>query len=112
MKHYGLALDLKNDEQLICEYEEYHQAVWPEVAAAIKHVGVLDMKIYRLGQRLFMHMTTEDDYDPKKAQDFLQNHEISQQWELLMDKYQQRIDGTPIDQKWAPMSCCFDLSLT
>lgn len=112
MKYYGLALDLKNDKQLIAEYEQYHQSVWPEVLAAIKHVGILDMKIYRLEQRLFMHMTTADDYSPEDAQAFLENHEVSVQWEALMDKYQQRIDGRPTSQKWVPMECCFDLSRT
>ena len=32
---YCFALDLKNDETLIAEYEEYHQRVWPEILESI-----------------------------------------------------------------------------
>ncbi len=30
-KKFMLALDLKNDPQLIKEYEDYHKAVWEEI---------------------------------------------------------------------------------
>lgn len=110
MKHYALALDLKDDPHLIAEYEAHHRAVWPEVLAAIRQVGVLDMKIYRLGNRMHMQMTTNDSYDPEQAQRYLQADPKSMEWEALMDRYQQRLPGAPADQKWQPMDCCFDLS--
>ncbi|MCU0374814.1 MAG: L-rhamnose mutarotase, partial [Chitinophagaceae bacterium] len=31
MKRYCLLLDLKNDPQLIAEYEARHREVWPEI---------------------------------------------------------------------------------
>ena len=34
-KRYCLALDLKDDEMLIIEYEEYHRHVWPEILMSI-----------------------------------------------------------------------------
>ena len=33
MRHYCLALDLKDDKILIAEYENYHRNVWPEILA-------------------------------------------------------------------------------
>ena len=45
MPRYCLTLDLKNDPQLIKEYEEYHQAVWPEIIASIKDSGISNMEI-------------------------------------------------------------------
>lgn len=112
MKHYALTLDLKDDPQLIAEYEEHHRAVWPDVLAAIKRVGVVDMKIYRLGNRMFMQMTTIDEYDPEQAQAMLQADPKSVEWERLMDKYQQRLPGSLPGQKWLQMTCCFELSPT
>jgi len=111
MKHYARALDLINKPHLIAEYEEHHKAVWPEVLAAIKHVGILDMKIFRVENRLFMQMITNDDYDPDAASQYLSQHPMSIKWELLMDRYQQKIEGTDVKEKWLPMTCCFDLAL-
>ncbi len=56
MKKYCLALDLKNDPQLVKEYEEYHQNVWPEILASITESGIDSMEIYRVENRLFMIM--------------------------------------------------------
>lgn len=111
MKHYAKALDLVNQPKLIAEYEEHHKAVWPEVLDAIKHVGILDMKIFRVKNRLFMQMVTHDDYDPEAASRYLSQHPISIKWEALMDKYQQKIMGVADKEKWVAMTCCFDLAL-
>ena len=47
MKRFCLALDLKNDPQLIAEYEAYHKNVWPEIIASIKgKVDELPMNTY------------------------------------------------------------------
>jgi len=110
MKQYALALDLKDDPLLIAEYEQYHRQVWPEVLAAIRHVGVQEMKIFRTGNRMFMLMETSDDYDPQRAAEYFQADAKSQQWEQLMDKFQQRLVGAPADEKWVSMDCCFQLS--
>ena len=37
---YCLALDLKNDPQLIKEYEDHHKKIWPEIALSIKESGI------------------------------------------------------------------------
>lgn len=111
MKQYALALDLKEDPELIAEYERYHQAVWPEVLAAIRAVGIVDMKIYRVANRLFMLMITTDDYDPEKAQTYLANDPKSVEWEKLMDRFQLSLPNAECkEQKWQPMTCCFDLA--
>ncbi len=61
-KRYALALNLKDDERLIQEYEEHHKAVWPEILQSIKETGIESMEIYRLGTRLFMIMEVQDDF--------------------------------------------------
>ena len=45
MKRYCLALDLKDDPQLIAEYEAYHQEIWPEIRDSIVNSGIVDMEI-------------------------------------------------------------------
>lgn len=56
MKRYCQTLELKNDPELIEAYVREHSRVWPEVQAGIREVGILDMQIYALGNRLFMIM--------------------------------------------------------
>ena len=63
MNRYCLALDLKDDPSLIAAYEAHHQAVWPEILASIREAGILDMQIYRTGNRLFMIMEVSDAFD-------------------------------------------------
>ena len=48
---YCFALDLKNDEQLMIEYEKYHQEVWPEIIDFIRDLGITDLEIYRVYYR-------------------------------------------------------------
>ena len=50
-KKYILALDLKDDEQLIKEYEEHHRNVWPEIKKSIIDSGIENMQIYRIGTK-------------------------------------------------------------
>jgi L-rhamnose mutarotase len=57
-----LALDLKDDSQLIVEYKRHHERVWPEVTAGLKRSGVQDAEIYLLGTRLFMILEVDDNF--------------------------------------------------
>lgn len=52
MRKYALALDLKDDDELIRQYEEYHKQVWPEILESIKNSGIQNMEIYRTDNRL------------------------------------------------------------
>lgn len=106
---YCLALDLKNDPQLIAEYEAYHKKVWPEVEASIKNSGILSMQIYRTGNRMFMIMetTVSFSFDVKGKADAA-NSKV-QEWETLMWKYQQALPGAQPGEKWKLMEKIFEL---
>jgi L-rhamnose mutarotase len=109
MKRYGLALDLKDDPQLISEYEAYHRAVWPEILKSITDSGILHMEIYRTGNRLFMIMETTDDFSfEAKGQSDLENAKV-QEWETLMWKYQQALPHASPGEKWKLMDKIFSL---
>ena len=98
MKRYCLTLDLKNDAQLIAEYEQYHQQVWPEVKQSILDSGILSMEIYRFQNRLCMIILTDNEFSfEKKAALDKQNKKV-QEWETTMLKFQQLIPGT---EAWA-----------
>ena len=107
MKQYCLALDLKDDEGLIKEYEEYHTKVWPEILQSIKTSGIEQMEIYRTGNRLFMIMQTKDDFSLEEKIKADAYNEKVQEWETLMWKYQQALPGSKPGEKWVVMEKIF-----
>lgn len=109
MKRYCLALDLKDDPKLIKEYEEYHQKVWPEVLKSLTDAGIVDMEIYRVGNRMFMVMETDDSFSfEKKAKMDASNMKV-QEWEVLMWDYQQALPLAKPGEKWMLMERVFKL---
>lgn len=108
-KRFCLALDLKDDPQLIAEYKRYHQKIWPEVTRSIKDAGIEDMEIYLLGTRLFMVMEVNDSFSfEAKAQADRENPKI-REWEELMWKFQKPLPDAEPGEKWLLMEKIFEL---
>ena len=106
-KRYCLAVDLKDDKQLIAEYEAYHQKIWPEIEKSIKDAGIVQMEIYRTGNRLFMIMEVNSTFSfEKKGKADAGNPKV-QEWEELMWKYQQALPGSKPGEKWILMDKIF-----
>jgi len=109
MKRYCLALDLKDDAVLIKEYEDYHKMVWPEILKSIKDAGIQQMEIYRISNRLFMIMETDDDFSFERKVAMDASNEKVQEWEKLMWKYQEAMPGSKPGEKWRLMEKVFAL---
>lgn len=110
MQHrYCLALDLKDDEDLIAEYEDQHKKVWPEIMHSIKQAGIEHMEIYRTGNRLFMIMEVNDSFNFEAKEKADATNEKVQQWEELMWKYQQALPFAKPGEKWVLMNKMFKL---
>jgi L-rhamnose mutarotase len=109
MKRYCLALDLKDDDALIAEYEDYHKKVWDDIIASIKDSGIAAMNIYRTRNRLFMIMEVNEgfSFEKKSAADFA-NAKV-QEWETLMWKFQQPLPWAKQNEKWILMEEIFSL---
>lgn len=110
MKKFCLALDLKDDAQLISEYEKYHKAVWPEIKKSITDAGITNMEIYRVANRLFMIMETTDDFSFEAKSKADAANEKVQEWERLMWKYQQALPTAKPGEKWMLMQKIFLLN--
>jgi L-rhamnose mutarotase len=111
MKQYCLALDLVNDPALIQEYETYHKKIWPEIAKSIRDSGIINMRIYRVSNRLTMIIQSADDFSFEKKNELDKGNTKVQQWEQLMWKYQAAIPGSAPGEKWKLMDCIFDLDI-
>ncbi len=107
-KHY-FALDLKDDPQLIEAYDTYHKQVWPEIIASIKDAGIVQLEIYRYGNRLMMIMETDNTYNAERKSAMDAANEKVQEWETLMWKYQQALPGALPGEKWMQMTRIFQL---
>lgn len=109
MKKYCLTLDLKDDTQLIAEYETYHREVWPEIKKSILDSGINSMEIYRFDNRLFMIMETDDSFSFERKTAMDAGNQKVQEWETLMWKFQQPLKNAKPGEKWVLMEEIFKL---
>lgn len=109
MKHWAQALDLVDDPALIAEYEQHHKRVWPEVLAALRRIGIQDMRIYRSGSRLFMTFSTGDGFDPARDYQTYANDPRCQEWDALMRRYQRPVPAAKPGEWWSPLVCVFEM---
>jgi L-rhamnose mutarotase len=110
MKEFAFTINLKDDPQLIEAYKEYHRNVWPEVLDCLRAIGISKLNIYLLGRRMFMVMEVADDFDP--ATGFAQLDGMSpryEEWQRLMDTFQERVPEAKDGEHWALMERIFAL---
>lgn len=106
---YCLALDLKDDEKLIADYEAWHRNVWPEILESITSSGIVAMQIYRVGNRLFMIMEVNETFSfEAKGKADATNPKV-QEWETLMWNFQQPLPFAGPNEKWVLMNKIFEL---
>ena len=118
MKEYGIptkrycqTLDLKDDPELISEYRKRHteNEAWPEILQGIRSVGILEMEIYILDNRLFMIVETPFDVDWDEAFARLATLPRQEEWETYMSIFQVARPGATSAEKWRMMERIFHL---
>jgi L-rhamnose mutarotase len=108
IKRYCLALDLKNDPDLIAKYKYYHtdEAIWPEIKESTRKVGI-EMEIYNVDNRLFMICEVQKDVDFEKARNEMNSGEKNPALEELMQNYQQALPGRKLE--WVEMEKVYEV---
>lgn len=111
MKTYCLALDLVNDPETIAEYEHHHKPenARPEIKKSITDAGIIDMRIYRTGNRLFMIMETDDDFSFERKAAMDEANPKVQEWEAFMWKFQAPLPWAKEGEKWVIMDKIYGL---
>ena len=110
-KRYVQTLDLKDDPELIARYRHAHsaEAMWPEIMAGIRQVGILEMEIYLTGNRMTMIVETPEDFDWDQAMSRLATLPRQAEWEAFTAQFQQ-CDATATSAgKWQLMERVFHL---
>jgi L-rhamnose mutarotase len=109
MQRFCLTLDLVDDPQSIEEYKNWHKpgVGWAEVRKNDLDSGIIDIQIYRTGNRMFMILDTDDEFTFERKADFDAKSPKVQEWEALMWKYQQAIPWAKPGEKWVLMEQIF-----
>jgi L-rhamnose mutarotase len=110
-QQYCLILTLRDDAELIRQYDEYHQAgnVWPEVIKNICESGILDMQIYRHGEILVLLITASELFSFENMALRDRNNPKVVEWEQLMNRFHAVDDMTTTHKKWNVAKNIFDL---
>jgi L-rhamnose mutarotase len=110
-KRYCMTLELKDDPELIQEYEAWHlpDKIWKEIPEGIRKAGILDSEIYRSGTTLFMILTVPADFDFVVQMGVLTGLPRQAEWENFMTKYQTSKPGSSSAEKWVKMKRVFKL---
>lgn len=106
------ALDLKDNPDLIAEYEHHHKPenIWPEIPEGIRAGGIADMQIYRIDTRLFMIIETRQGVDPEDAFAMIEKTPRQSEWGAFMQIFQQRLGMAEPNQYWVKMKPVFSLA--
>ena len=66
MKEIAFALDLEDEPDTIRKYREWHGRAWPDIMRGMAACGVRCQNIYLIGNRLFMVLQVEDEFDYRR----------------------------------------------
>jgi L-rhamnose mutarotase len=110
-KRYCQMLDLYDDPELIKNYIacHAHENAWPEISKGIRSVGILEMEIYIVNNRLFMIVDTPMDFDWDTAFGKLATLDRQQEWEEYVSKFQVVKQGSSSSEKWTLIDRMFKL---
>ncbi|MCK5068820.1 MAG: L-rhamnose mutarotase [Bacteroidales bacterium] len=110
-KRYCKTLALEDDPQLIEEYRKVHEPgnTWPEITQGMIDVGILDMEIYLLGNRLFMIMDTIAEFDHDRDMAELATKPRQSEWEAFVSRFQKTSSEATADEKWQVMERIYKL---
>jgi L-rhamnose mutarotase len=110
-KRYVQTMELKDDSLLIQRYREAHdkQHFWDEIKEGIRQVGILEMEIYILGNRLVMIVDAPLHFDWDKAMARLATLPRQAEWEQHVAAFQQCAVNATSDEKWQMMERMFYL---
>jgi len=104
------AVDLKDQPGLITQYMEYHKQgnVWPEVVEHIKKSGIVNMRIYSVGDRVIMVMEVNEEFSLGQPIDTKLPDKVKE-WDNLMAKFQSPLKWAEQGETWTLMNEIFAL---
>jgi L-rhamnose mutarotase len=110
-KRYVQFLEISDDPELMEQYRKWHSEEhhWKEIRDGIRQVGILEMEIYMLGNKLVMIVDTPADFQWEEAMNRLATLPRQAEWEAFVSKFQGCAADARSDEKWQPMERMFRL---
>lgn len=111
LKRYVQFLEISDDPELMEQYRKWHSEEhhWKEIRDGIRQVGILEMEIYMLGNKLVMIVDTPADFQWEEAMNRLATLPRQAEWEAFVSKFQGCAADARTDEKWQPMERMFRL---
>jgi L-rhamnose mutarotase len=110
-KRYVQFLEINDDPELIRQYRYWHSEEhhWQEIRDGIRAVGILEMEIYMLGNRLVMIVDAPASLDWQEAMNRLATLPRQAEWEAFVARFQGCNADARSDEKWQPAERIFRL---
>ncbi|MCA9869736.1 MAG: L-rhamnose mutarotase [Caldilineae bacterium] len=106
MKRVGFLLKVKEDK--IEEYKKHHEAVWPEMLAALRRTGWHNYSLFmRPDGLLFGYFETPESF--QSALDGMAEEEINARWQTFMAPYFEDLGGAAADESMVELEEVFHL---
>lgn len=111
VKRYCQFMEITDCPELIARYRECHDSKhsWQEVRDGIREVGILEMELYILGNKVVMIVETPIDFDWESAMARLATLPRQAEWERFVAEMQGCNPEATSDQKWQMMERMFYL---
>lgn len=111
IKRYVQFLEMTDDPELIAQYRYWHSEAhhWKDIREGIKAVGILEMELYMLGNRLVMIVDAPADFNWNEAMSRLATLPRQAEWEAFVAKFQGCSADARSDEKWQPAERIFHL---
>ena len=89
------------------EYRRRHQAVWPDMLAALRETGWHNYSLFLRDDGLLVGYLETDDFDA--AQEAMERTEVNARWQAEMAPFFEGVDGRP-DEGMTPLTEVFHLA--
>ena len=111
VKRYVQFLEITDDPELMAQYRYWHSEEhhWREIREGIRAVGILEMELYMLGNRLVMIVDAPADFNWQEAMDRLCTLPRQAEWEAFVARFQGCSADARSDEKWQMAERIFHL---
>lgn len=111
VKRYCQFMEISDCPELIRKYRECHDEKhsWKEIRNGIKNVGIFEMELYIIGNKVVMIVETPLDFNWDEAMERLAGLPRQAEWESFVAAMQGCDPNATSDQKWQLMERMFYL---
>lgn len=111
VKRYCQFMEISDCQELIRKYRECHDEKhsWKEIRNGIKNVGIFEMELYIIGNKVVMIVETPLDFNWDEAMERLAGLPRQAEWESFVAAMQGCDPNATSDQKWQLMERMFYL---